>query len=278
VDEAEAAYRRAMGLLEPLVSEFPQHPVFRMELAGSYNNLGNLVKESGRRAETHALFQKALAIKEQLASKYPAVPMYRRDLAGGYVNFGLLLRDGGDPSASLAWFGKAIDLLEPVVAQDRRGVTERLFLRNARFARADALVLLGRYGDAIKDFDKALVLDDARDPVLRRRRARALARIGEEAKAVAEASALAQAPNADGATLYELAGICALAAAAAKEDTPRAEQYAARAVQLLRAAIQRGYKDVDHLKNDDDLKALRRRDDFSQLLKDLATDGAPATP
>lgn len=268
-DEAEAGYRRAIEILEGLVSQFPDVPVFRMELAGSYNNLGNVVRDVARFAEAEELFRKALTIKEELTSKYSAVPMYRRDLAGGYVNFGLLIRDGGDPQASLEWFGKAIDLLEPLVAQDPRGVTERLFLRNARWARADALAQLGRHADAVKDFDRAMAVNDIREPVLRARRALSLARIGEHVKAVAEANALAEVPSSSGAAIYDLARICSLSATAAGSNSPQAEQYAARAVELLRLAISQGYRDVDQLKKNDDLKVLRMRDDYQRLFKEI---------
>jgi hypothetical protein len=48
-----------------------------------------------------------------------------------------------------------------------------------------------------------------------------------------------------------------------------AQQYADRAVALLRQAVAKGYKDVAHLKKDADLDGLRRRPDFQQLLADL---------
>jgi hypothetical protein len=40
-------------------------------------------------------------------------------------------------------------------------------------------------------------------------------------------------------------------------------------VELLRQAVQQGYKDVAHMKKDPDLDALRQRPDFRQLLADL---------
>jgi hypothetical protein len=53
--------------------------------------------------------------------------------------------------------------------------------------------------------------------------------------------------------------------------TRRAERYAARAVELScrRAGIAKRYDDIDHLKKDDDLKALREREDYEKLLKEM---------
>jgi hypothetical protein len=72
----------------------------------------------------------------------------------------------------------------------------------------------------------------------------------------------------------------ARAAAAARKDTKLApaereglaRQYASRAVELLREAVDRGYKgpaEVARLKTDADLDALRERDDFKGLLAGL---------
>ena len=47
------------------------------------------------------------------------------------------------------------------------------------------------------------------------------------------------------------------------------EPYAGRAVELLRQAVAKGYKDIAHLKRDKDLDALRQRGDFKLLLAGL---------
>jgi hypothetical protein len=74
---------------------------------------------------------------------------------------------------------------------------------------------------------------------------------------------------------YAAACVYARAAAqAAKEasphtSSPRAKQYAQRAVALLGQAVQKGYTDTAHMKKDADLDAVRQRPDFQQLLADL---------
>ena len=93
---------------------------------------------------------------------------------------------------------------------------------------------------------------------------RSLARAGEHAKAVAEANALAEAKDVDGGMLYNLACVCALAATAVRDDAKLQDQYAARAVELLRQAVAKGYKEAAHMKKDKDLDALRDREDFQE--------------
>ena len=47
----------------------------------------------------------------------------------------------------------------------------------------------------------------------------------------------------------------------------RQVKYAERAIALLRQAIVKGFQSVNAMKNDDDLKSLRPRDDFQKLLR-----------
>jgi serine/threonine protein kinase len=268
---AERAFRRALDIYEKLVADFPTVPDYRRELASCHNNLGGLLKDLRQWPAAEQAFRRALDLYEQLAANFPAVPEYRRELAGSYVNFGTLLQRQGEAKASLVWYAKAIALLEPLVRQEPRLVTERLYLRNAHGARAEALTRLGQHADAIKDWDRALAVNANRQMQLwlHLQRARSWARAGDHARAVAEANALAGAKEAAGDTVYDLACVCAVAAAAVPEDAPLHDQYAARAVELLRQAVAQRYKDAARLKKDQDLDALRDREDFRRLVAEL---------
>jgi serine/threonine protein kinase/tetratricopeptide (TPR) repeat protein len=268
---AEQAHRRALEIREKLVAGSPNLPQYRDGLASSHHNLGLSLTALGQLPAAARAYRRALEIEEKLLTDFPTVPRYRWSLAGSSVDFGHFLRDHGEAEASLAWFAKAIALLAPLVQQEPRLVQERRFLRNAHWGRAQALDKLARHGDAVRDWDQALTLNGvpAAEPFIRRGRALTLARAGEHAKAVAEADFLAEAKDATGATLYDLACICALAATAVKDDARLPEHYAARAVALLCQAVAKGWKDAAHMKKDPDLDALRDREDFQQLLAKL---------
>jgi hypothetical protein len=95
-------------------------------------------------------------------------------------------------------------------------------------------------------------------------------RAGQVAAAIEEAEELAK--NAEPLVLYNAACVYALASNATKTNPIAPEQqakYAERAVALLRQAVAKGYSDVNGMKNDDDLKPLRLRDDFQKLLRDM---------
>jgi hypothetical protein len=77
------------------------------------------------------------------------------------------------------------------------------------------------------------------------------------------------AKNVGADTLYDAGRVCALATAAVKDDAKLQDHYAAHAVELLRQAVAKGYKDMEHLKKDEDLKAPREREDFKNLLEEI---------
>jgi serine/threonine protein kinase/WD40 repeat protein len=97
----------------------------------------------------------------------------------------------------------------------------------------------------------------------------ALAPHGRHIEAAAAADALAARSLKDPETLYGCACVHALAAGAVIGDAPMSERYAARAVALLRQAVEAGHRDSEHLRKDSELDSLRRREDFRELLKKL---------
>src|SRR5207302_9883518 len=131
------------------------------------------------------------------------------------------------------------------------------------------LGLRNRHSLAVKDWDRSLELAEAAAHAqIRLERASALARAKEHAQATAEADAATHEKPADPDILYNAACVYALSAAA-PADAQQGERYATRAVELLRGAVAKGWKNVEAIKKDSDLDLLHRRDDFKQLLTDL---------
>jgi serine/threonine protein kinase len=273
-DEADEESRSALTLQEKLVEHFPTVPEYRHDLANSHNHRATQMHLQGRREEAEKEYRLALAHYEKLTEQFSAAPAYAVDLAASYVNFGALLREQGRVEDALAWYAKAMATLQGVLAIDQRHATARLYLRNAYFNRAQAWDQLHRYTDAVADWGRATELDEGPDrPYFRLQRAASLLRAGDHARAVTEANALTEGKDVPGPLYYDVACICARAAAAVKHNTKLTEQYAAHAVALLRQAVAKGYKDIEHLKKNDDLKWLRQREDFQKLVKELGDKG-----
>jgi tetratricopeptide (TPR) repeat protein len=232
-----------------------------------------LLADLGRWQEAEALCRSALEVQEKLVSDKPELPSHLVQRPPNYAGLGDLVRDRGQPREALDWYAKAVAALEPILAKDKRLVAARQSLRDAHWGRARALDLLRRHAEAVQEWEQALALDDGKyRSVLRLGRAMSQAHLhGDHEKALAEATALAQ--DGDGRTLEGLARLCAQASAAIASSTQEAgqgakfqEQYAARAVQLLRQAAGKGHRDRLYLKEGTDLAPLRSRADFQKLL------------
>jgi serine/threonine-protein kinase len=267
---AQEAYQQAMQAEKMVLANIPTLPAERGSLAGSLNDLGLMLEDMGKLDAARNAYQHAMTIQEKLAADFPTITAYAVDLAGSQGNYGQLLLKGKQPKEALPWFAKSMATLRPVLARQPNQATARRYLRNAHWNQAMALDQLHRHAEALKDWDEALVLSPlAQQPSMRLQRALSLARNGELDKAVAEADQLAAAKNANAVTLYDAACVFAVAVGVVKDKAGPREKYASRAVELLRQAVARGYKNVAHMNKDSDLDALRQREDFKKLIAEL---------
>jgi serine/threonine protein kinase/Flp pilus assembly protein TadD len=265
--EAERQYRKALDLREKLVKDFPAVPLYRQELATSHCGLGVLLAGQGKGSEAEQQYRKALGLQEKLVTDFPKAPAYQVELGGSYVNMGRLIRDGGQPRASLVWFAKAIRTLTAVYEQDRRVVQTQQFLRNSHLNRAMAYDRLHQFAEALQDWDRAVELSPPREQAgVRASRATARVNAGQVAEAVAEIAELTKSSAWSAGQWYDFACVYALACA---KSAARKQEYADRAMELLRRAVQAGWRNAAHMRQDTDLDPLWGRDDFQQLLREL---------
>jgi serine/threonine protein kinase len=267
--KARKCHEHALALAKELTAEFPGVPAYRRELARSHNNLGLVLQRMGDHAEAAAANRRSLDIREKLAADYK-IQADIVTLGGVYCNLAHGVSDRGEPAAALPWYAKAIATLEPIHTGDPQAALPKRFLRNAYCGRAIALDRLKRHAEARSDWDRTVTLDDGlQRNSFRLPRALTLARLKEHAQATAEAKELATLPNLGAGNLYDLARIYALSAAASG-DPSQSEVYAVKAIELLRRAVDKGYRNLERLKNDPDLNALGQRADFQKLLSDGA--------
>jgi len=274
--EAEAAYRQALDVHEKLATEFPALPRCGRDLARTLNDLGVLFIRAGKPQEAEASFRRQLATVEKLTADFPSVIQYQIQLADSYLNLSTTSSDRGEHELALDWFAKVIRTLEPVLQREPHHSAGRKRLLTAYSGRAEALAKLGRHAEALSDWDRALASDDGSTRTkLLFCRAYALARADQPANAAAQADLLLPMLK-DAGEVYDAACVLAQASAAAKDDT--ADRLAARAVAVLRQALARGFADIPHLLRDTDLDPIRRRDDYFNLVWDLAETRPPSAP
>jgi serine/threonine protein kinase/tetratricopeptide (TPR) repeat protein len=267
--EGEAAYRRAIRLWAKLATDLPGRPEYAQALAGSHNALGMLLGEVGKHAAAEEAYRQALRIQDKLIESSPRVAEYRFNLSAVQGNLGRLCLARRQPEQALEWHSKAIANLESML-KERADAMARHSLSRAYDSRARAFVEMKHYSRAAADFTKAVELAPAPERTLVcLRRVQNQVRTGQVEASLKEAEELAR--NANARELYDAACVFALAAERRKETdgSLSKEDCARRAVALLRRAVDRGYWDAKHMKEDEDLRALRERKDFKELLAEV---------
>jgi tetratricopeptide (TPR) repeat protein len=199
-------------------------------------------------------------------------------LGRSYLNLGTLMVRKNKFKETVDWLGKGFALLDPQCEKGKGSEELRVIVREAHKLRATMLTQLGRQGESVSDWDRILEMDQGMTPKEDRfGRLAALTRLGDYNRAIAEAEALAV--GASGGDYYDLASVYAVASAAVrkdktlsdKEQKERAEQYADRAVELLKKSHAEGFLDGPInwglLMSDPDLEAIRKRPAYKQFIE-----------
>jgi tetratricopeptide (TPR) repeat protein len=265
--DAVTAFRQAAAHLDRLTTDYPAMPQYLLDAAKNHMNLAIALVPLGKTGEAEAPAQAAIKLGEKLAAESLPPPEALVVLGSSYNIAGMLRVMNNKPAESIDWFGKGIAVLTPVVAKDPLFPKARQALFVGHAFRAQSLADLGRHGEALPDWDKAVDLAPPTDRnSIRAVRVKSRIRADKVDEAVAEVAELAKFEGIPAGILYDFAAVYALASA---KDKAKTDDYGQRAVALLRQAVQGGFKDVTRLKKDPDLDALRPREDFQMLLTEL---------
>lgn len=188
-------------------------------------------------------------------------------LAALCVNWGNLLADTSRSAPALARFAEGLRVGGELYSREPSNGVARGMLLTLHGARAEVHGRLGRYREAVLDWDRVVELaDEPQHRGYRLNRVDVLAWAGDHARAAAEAEALAA--GASALECYNLA--CALALAAAAAGGSDTEAHADLAVKLLQQSAAAGFfrdpANAANFRQDRDLDALRGRADFEQLV------------
>jgi tetratricopeptide (TPR) repeat protein len=271
-------FREAHDLRQKLMRDYPKVSAYKAGVADTCNDLGELYRLTGRPDLADQSLTRARSLWEDLVRDHPSLLEFADGLGATYGNSGSLAVDTGKPQAAVEWYTKAVRTLGAALKKQPEYQLAKEHLGEVCRGRALILDRLRRHDEALADWERALPLAEGsvRDAV-RIGRAATLARLGEHARAAAEADALGGQQSLAGRDFYNLACVYALAAAAVGRDAQlakaeqdrRAEQYAGRAVGLLKKAAAAGLvktaAEIEEMRKAKDLEPLRQRKDFQEL-------------
>jgi serine/threonine-protein kinase len=129
---AERAFRRAVELYRQLVADQPSNREYRARLAGSLNDLGNLIhRAGGRLQEAEKAHREAISVWTDSDSEAPRDPQERLGLASGYLNLATELEQLNRMQEAEETYRKGITLLRPLPAEknlaQRRTLSKGLY-------------------------------------------------------------------------------------------------------------------------------------------------------
>jgi len=158
--EAEFHYKRALAVHARLVEMRSANNVYRAGQAGDCVFLGHLYRLMQRPAEAGAAFAKAEELLAPLVEAQPRETQYSLTLENLYIVWSDFLRETGQPESALRYAGRAVDLAERLLRCEPRHSIARAHAREAHVKRAAANETLGRWADAIKDWERVVELEE----------------------------------------------------------------------------------------------------------------------
>jgi tetratricopeptide (TPR) repeat protein len=160
--EAESAYSSAIGLQEDLCRRYPAEPIYKQNLARTYDNRGILRAATGAPTQAEADYREAIRLLDSLTDLQS-----RRVLAHAYNNLAILLESQNQPDQAKSYYEQAISIQEAVAGREpgnRDYAFELAKLYNNR-----AMLLEGRkeYQPSLQYNGKAtLLFEDLARPAL----------------------------------------------------------------------------------------------------------------
>jgi tetratricopeptide (TPR) repeat protein len=246
--EAEKLFRLNLDFWEGLAARHPEIPDLRSKLALTYRSLFAIYTVTGRPAEAEQAIHHAAELRRKLVEDFPSTPHPRAELGVALHLLAECALRRGDVTAARRLMDEAIGHTRKALDATPENPIWLGYLRAAYATRAEVFLRLG-------DPDQA-------------------------AQAV---TALTKLPSADARDWVRagslLAGCAVLvernSALASDQRRRRAQAYANQAIESLREAIRKGYRDRAFLEKDPSWVGLRLRSDFRELLNRI---GDPAQP
>jgi len=157
------SHRKSLALRSALAAEQPNDAAIQLELAESYDRVGEILAQSGDLTEALNSFRKGLAINERLAVATPGDEKTLSELALLYRHTADVLDfpplpNLGDPKGAMENYQKSLALYERLFAANPANQQNELQLASSHQRLGDLLVDLGDLPGALDRLNKALVI------------------------------------------------------------------------------------------------------------------------
>lgn len=232
---------KAFAIHSRLHERFPDESRYGSALAAECLHLGKHYEYGGQLDKAEAVYRQGEALLQLLIKKYPQETDYANFLVGLYSNWSAIpYQRRFQPEEAAALSTKAIALAEEILRREPRHRMARSNCVAAYGNRALAYSRLNRETQAGKDLDRAIELSEGGAPwKLKLLRGWNWIHLGEPARAVSFAQAIADDPTAQPDLLFEAAKIASVAGRNLRHD-PTRPAIAGTTVALIGSALGQG--------------------------------------
>ena len=282
LDQASEYCRKALAIREKLAEADPSNSQTQRDLSISYERLGDVSHQAGQVVQAREYFQRALDIHERLAKADPSNALVQRDLMFSDYKLGQLHHADAAFEEAIKEYETGIEVLRRMVDDQQlttQSQNEQMRLQGLISECKQSLIATGPWQELLKQPQDTLPqLLAARFTLLaRERQVEAVAQAAEALRTL-EPITNVNLYNAacgyglcaklvsgwDGHSPYPPEGVCT--PLTPEQQTVR-QGYIDAASEILRAAIEAGFDDLEHMQQDADLTLLHPLPEFRNLLK-----------
>jgi serine/threonine-protein kinase len=274
-DEALQLFRKAGEQDRLLLVDHPDNADYLAHLANTIGNIGDAERQVGNLDEAERAYLQRLALSSQASRSRPDFLECTAGVGGAYIDLGRVALRRRQWNVALDWLQRGEDTLSDVVHKEPWNTRLKYILRVAYQTKAQALTAAGQHRLAALYWGRASAQETGNlAKLFRIQQTLSLAHVdGDHEPAFLQITALAEANEMDGPTLYDLACFCSLAAGVERPHPEIADRYVRRTMALLRKAREVGYfamaGKLANMKRDTDLDPMRQQPEFRAFLHEL---------
>ena len=155
---ALAAADRARQIIEKLLAVRPDDPDWQLNLAVSYERVGDVLVAQGKREEALAAYRKAVAIAQRVVGGASTNTEAQGELAINYIKIGDVLAAQGKPDEALAAYQMSLAIRQKFVDWARGNAEWQRGLAISYERVGDVLLAQGKSDEALAAYQKRLAI------------------------------------------------------------------------------------------------------------------------
>ena len=151
---AEESFERAVEIAGSLARTHPKTKIYQVLFAKNLKTLGVNCTRMGNFSQAEKALKAAIAVLEKLVADHPQDIQIANELGTEYLYYQELLRSGGHGESAMEWSVPPIRLFRSLASRDPRNFETRELLWESIAEQGETLMRLGRYPEALADFDE----------------------------------------------------------------------------------------------------------------------------